>query len=74
MQFETGDLARHRGIAEAAFVVDELDQTGVAVPSIEAGGGSLFRYLRVWEYLLVAITCDNALQIIVGSNTKIIAV
>jgi hypothetical protein len=36
MQFEAIDLARYRGVAEAALVVDELDQAAVALPSIVA--------------------------------------
>jgi hypothetical protein len=71
MQFEPVDLSRHGGVAEAALMVDELDQAAVSLPAIKTGAGGFFRYPRAGKYLLEALTCDDALKIGISTDTEI---
>ena len=54
-------------------MVDELDQARVALPSIIARGG-LTRYPRTGKYLPEGIAHDDALEIVVGTDTEVIRV
>jgi hypothetical protein len=54
-------------------MVDELDQGRVALPAIGARGG-LAGYPRAGEYPPERLTHDDALQIVVGTNSEVIRV